>query len=545
MLRLMRCTLGGALALAACALPGAAQETLTAPYALIGSAGEERLRLDQLTGRASAEGWLIRSPSSMHPRLRDGREHVVRRVCTVRWAPVRPTFEVAWSSDLPVQRNDGGVWTGRGATLYGAAGARAECGRVRIAIVPEVWYAQNRAFAVVSVDVPGKSGFVNPFFAGSGWSGDLPVRFGNASMLVIEPGQTSLEIDAGPVTVGVATESQWWGPAMRNALIMSNHAAGIPNAYLRTSRPVRSPIGDLAARWMVGALTESRFFDFDARNDMRSLSGLVITLTPRVDSNVTLGAARVVYAPVPGVAALPARFLDAVTRWGEGGDVRAATFGRAAEQMVSLFGRWVLPPSGFEAYLEWARVVLPTSLRGLLLAPQYSQGYTMGVQWLGEDAPRTRAWRIAGELSNLEQPLSSRSVSPPSFYVSGVVPHGYTHRGQPIGAMIGPGSSSQWVAVDRLGRRLSLGGFVGRIRWNNEAFYRSFTGLSIWAHDISLYAGLRASRPLGGSMLSAELTAEQRLNYLFQSATNGFEPDRTFDLNNVLLRFRVEPRPRE
>jgi hypothetical protein len=514
------------------------------PLGGIGSDLEDRRRLDQLAGRAPTSGWMIRSPSTMSTPLTGGRGRQLGGFCAMRWAVLIPEGDVTWTSDVPMERNDGGVWAGRGATLSATGGARVECGRVRLRVAPQVWYAQNRPFALIGVDAPGRSGFSNPFFSGS-WSSDIPIRFGNESMLVVEPGQTSLEVDAGPVTVGLGTESQWWGPAIRNGLLMTNHAAGIPNGYVRTTRPVRSAIGALEARWMVGGLTESRFYDFDGRNDLRSLSGLVVTLTPRVDSNVTIGAARVVYAAVPGVTALPARFLDAVARWGEGGLVTAATEGRGAEQLMNVFIRWVFPRSGFEAYADWARVELPPSLRTFVIAPHHSQGYTLGLQWLRESRPRADGWRVLAEVSNLEQVLESRALNPPSFYISSTVGQGYTQRGQVIGAMIGPGSSSQWVAVDRLSAGTTVGGFLGRVRWTNDAFYFAPTGLSVWAHDVSLYAGGRVARDVGRVRLSADLIAEHRLNYLFQSATIGFDKDRTFDVRNMSVKLRIEPAARD
>src|SRR5207249_495723 len=157
-----------------------------------------------------------------------------------------------------------------------------------------------------------------------------------------------------------------------------NHAAGVPSFYVRTARPLESPLGWTEARWIVGALSESPYFDARSDDNLRSLSGLVVTHQTRVDSGLTFGAARAVYATIPGISVLPARFLDALGRWGPNGNVREAKFGRAAEQLSEIFVRWVFPESGVETYAEWARVILPSSARQFLVAPQYSQGYTLG-----------------------------------------------------------------------------------------------------------------------------------------------------------------------
>ena len=50
------------------------------------------------------------------------------------------------------------------------------------------------------------------------------------------------------------------------------------------------------------------------------------------------------------------------------------------DQILSLFGRWVLPESGFEVYFEWARDDHSWEIRDFLLEPEYSQAYTLGLQ---------------------------------------------------------------------------------------------------------------------------------------------------------------------
>lgn len=72
------------------------------------------------------------------------------------------------------------------------------------------------------------------------------------------------------------------------------------------------------------------------------------------DPLLTVGVARTVIAPVEGPGAVPARFADALTRW-ESRDTVGAAAGRKHEQILSLFGRWVLPGDGLEVYGEWAR----------------------------------------------------------------------------------------------------------------------------------------------------------------------------------------------
>ena len=66
----------------------------------------------------------------------------------------------------------------------------------------------------------------------------------------MQPGQSSISAVIGPIEVGWSTEAEWWGPGIRNALVMSNNAAGIPKYFLGTPRPIRTPAGALSARWI-------------------------------------------------------------------------------------------------------------------------------------------------------------------------------------------------------------------------------------------------------------------------------------------------------
>ena len=118
------------------------------------------------------------------------------------------------------------------------------------------------------------------------------------------------------------------------------------------------------------------------------------------------------------------------------------------DQISALFGRWVFAPHGLEIYGEWARFEEPASFRDFLEFPQHSSGYTAGFQWVQASNQDARL-RAQVEITNLEPSSTFRHRTPFSSYASQVVPHGYTHKGQVIGSGIGPGASSQWLALDR------------------------------------------------------------------------------------------------
>ncbi|MDP3769117.1 MAG: capsule assembly Wzi family protein, partial [Dehalococcoidia bacterium] len=205
-----------------------------------------------------------------------------------------PEVRSVWNSAIAFSLNDGAMWAGHGASVLVRAGVRAGFGPVQIVLAPELTYSENRPFEVLPGREPGRSTYSSPWHIGTE-SADLPLRLGDQPWRIVGLGQSSLTVSTGPVAVGASTENQWWGPGIRNAIVMSNNAPGIPHLFLRTTRPLRTPLGALEARWIIGGLTESLYFDTLASNDLRSLSGLVMTLRPGGARGLTVGVARTVY----------------------------------------------------------------------------------------------------------------------------------------------------------------------------------------------------------------------------------------------------------
>lgn len=507
--------------------------------ATVGGAYEERWRDAQLREGAPAAGFLLRSPSAMTP-----------RASRPSAAVLAPEAAFAWNSRIPYSVNDGAAWAGRGASAVVMTGVMVDAGPLRLIAAPELVWAQNRAFdglLPTSWTDAQRAEFIPPFQAGA-HSIDLPLRFGDEGWTRIRPGQSSLALHAGPVAVGAATESQWWGPGVHTAVVMSNQAEGVPHLFLRTDRPLRTPLGAVEARWMIGALEPTPYLDATGDDGWRSLSAGALVLHPA--RTLAVGVSRAVYAPVDGRADALGRAADVLTRWRGAGDTLAA---RPYEQIVSLFGRWVLPDDGAEVYAEWARHRLPGSPRDLLASPEHSQGFVLGARWIRPLGPG--AVRLHAEVASLEKSATHRWRDVGSYYASRVVPHGYTHRGQPVGAAIGPGASGQWAAADWVRGEGRAGLFVGRIRWATDAYYDNpATPRIVYqgqnqpqsrsrGYDVSVVGGLRGAVPAGPLRVEAEWTVARRYNYLFQNySRNWSERDLTVNVTNHTLRLNVSAR---
>jgi hypothetical protein len=492
---------------------------------LIGSPAEDRARIAEIIGKVGTGGALIRSASRSWSACADS---------GARLAWVGPDVRVVDNASIPVSMNEGSLWAGGGLSEAVTAGAALRLGIVSGMLVPEFDHSQNAPFNTIASTTPGRSPYASPYHDGPS-SIDLPTRFGNAPLTSVSGGQSALWITAGPVAAGVATENEWWGPGIENAIIMSNNAPGIPHAFLRTAHGVETPLGVFNANWFVGGLTDSRFFAEDSIESKRFLSGAVATFTPASDSTLTLGAARVVYGAINQWTSLASHAPAVFTHWS---DIRdSAGTPNPADQLTSLFGRWVFPETGAEVYVEWARFLLPSSIRDMLIDPQQTQGYTLGFQvvrpvWGG-------LFRTQAEATDLEQTPPSRAGDTLSFYTSSAVPAGYTERGEVIGAAIGPGGSSQWIALDFIRPRWQFGVDFQRIRWDNDEYYLAPTGFSFFSQDVSIAVGLRASAIVMGQTIDLELGDGTRFNYLFQNLTGGFGAAHANDESLRTIRIRV------
>lgn len=506
----------------------------------IGSATDERARVDQLLGRDSTAGFLLRAPSvlTVVPRSAAGTLHVV---------PLVPEIVSAYNTAIPTSDNDGALWAGRGANVLVRGGLAARVDRVTVVVAPEIAYSQNRAFQTQPAFLTGQRPATGPFaaqwFVGP-YSTDLPIRFGDQPYTVVGFGQSSISVDAGPVAAGISSENEWWGPGVRNALLLGNAAEGVPRLFVRTARPLHTRLGDVEARWILGGLTPSLYFTPTyVAAPRRALNGAVVTLRPAIEPGLTVGVARLVLSPVGDPGDILGHALDVLVRNQNLGTGDTLRTNRTSDQLASVFGRWVIPTAGTEVYGEFARLELPRSLRDFLLAPLNTGAYTLGFAQ-GWRQSRGAALRASIEFTNLEQ---SRTFTdrppPPDYYTGRASPAGFTNRGQPLGAAVGPGSSSQSAGVDYYATGWQLGGFLQRTRNQNDALYRVFVP-NPYRHDVSLTGGVRGGARLRGVDGRASLAVTERLNYLFQNGSYNALRQGSVDVRNVSLTLSLSPAPR-
>ena len=258
-----------------------------------------------------------------------------------------------------------------------------------------------------------------------------------------------------------------------------------------------------------GRLSSSEWAPTDAQYD-RFASAMVFTFHPAWTEGLELGAARFFHLPWrdggPTVddALRPFEGLLKSNLAREQG--RDSTAALAENQIASVFVRWLLPDSHFEAWLEVAKEDHSWSLRDLLLEPDHELAFVLGAQKVWMD--NTGAWTVlrAEILSAPPSHLAEVRVQE-LFYYHYAVKQGHTNAGQILGAPAAYGGAAAHVEFARYGPR-------GRWSvWWDRAQRNEGTGPDrSWVFDVQHSLGWSVLRFSGPLQVDAALIGTWNLN---------------------------------
>jgi hypothetical protein len=479
----------------------------------VGSEAERYLRVLQLAGRAPVYPWSVRglgprdldhaapAADAVHP-WADALDY--GRAAGARVTLVGPAVAGSYNSGFAYGRNDGPVWAGRGFTGAAAGGIALQAGPLSLVLAPTVFMAQNRGFALMPNGRPDSTErFMDPR---APYQIDLPQRFGDGAYRRLDPGESTVRLDVGPLAAGASTASQQWGPAVEQPLVLGNNAGGYPHLFAGTSHAVNVGIGRLQARAVWGTLAQSPYSRVTGRASRRFMSGWAASFSPRPAPNLEVGIGRFYHTPWP-VGGLRVRhftkpfqaFLkSSVDSTGYGPD----GFGDPDNQLASVYARWVFPRPGFEVYGEFMRDDHNWDLQDFLLQPDHQSAYTLGLQKLwrrGED----RFLVMRGEVMNARRPNLTQVRTELITYMHYATPQGHTLRGQILGAPDAYGGSAGSLALDAYGPR-------GRwtVRWDRAARNERAAGDTLNPPALHAQTSLGVERVL--FLPAAELTAGAR-----------------------------------
>ena len=429
---------------------GAAQTETRIPVAsevFVGSEVESYLRVLQLRGIVPEQPWSLRPfspaeldrlapPDSGHPWA--GR-YGFRSPDRESLAPIRPGVSAIVNTTFPYGHNDGAVWAGRGVTLVADAGFRARLGLLSLTIDPIAFVAQNAAFRLIP-NPDTISRYADPVY---GSQIDLPQRFGNRPYAVLDPGQSTLRLDAGAVALGMSTANEYWGPAREFPIILGNNAAGFPHVFFGTARPLDLSVVRISARLIWGRLSQSDYSPDTVAGGLRFGTGAVAALTSRYVPGLEIGGSRFAHLYWPGGRLSLNDVLYPLR------SQRGAHFaGKERDnQLAAIFFRWARPRSGFEVYAEYGRDDFWEDRRELATEPDHYGGYTIGFAKVWGGGPVLHA--VRAEIQDLQPSVLAQGRGVFPFYIhSSYVRQGHTERGQLLGSYAGLGGGGGIAAFE-------------------------------------------------------------------------------------------------
>ncbi len=431
-----------------------------------------------------------------------------------------PVFMTTYNSKLPYNGggNNGAAWYGRGLTTEFRAGFFATSKYFTLTFRPHFIYTQNKKFKVPRFVPRDEDGNVLYGHEELGFEIDAPFRFGPDSFTTFDLAQSSFRIHYKPIEIGLSNAPLWWGPGIRNALVLSNNAPGLRHLFFGTRFPLQIPyIGQIEFK-LIGAWPEdSDYFRYTEETDQqRFMSGFNFIYTPSFAPHLHLGFSRVIHTYI-GEGGLD--YADFIAPLQISGDRNPNNL--AQNQIISVYFRWVFPEGHAEIYGEYYREDNWADARDLFLKPDHDRAYTMGFQKI---IPTD--WidfvKVNFEISSLI-PNRKDEVRYQTYYYthSGVV-QGHTNEGQILGAAIGTGSGSQFLGIEGYFEKGMLGIFVQRVADNNF-FHYEFNqrfisllprGFKDWFnYQIDLHVGINGKYKLGNFLLGGRFIWSKAFNY--------------------------------
>jgi hypothetical protein len=477
-------------------------------------------------------------------------------------------FNINYSSHHPYNRNNGSMITNRGYQQLVSGGIYVELGPLSIQLKPENIYAENKDY----------DGF---------WEGhydiiwakrynlwnriDTPERYGEHEYKKTTFGQSSIRLNYKALSLGLSSENIWWGPSVRNGIMMSNNAQGFNHITLNTRRPIKTLIGNFEFQLVTGRLEPS---GFDPPNTDRTYAGTKI-FVPKINQNAETGDWRffqgytITYSPIwiPG-------FHIGLNRWTQmyGAMIEGryywiadanngATVGwfpifsnflrkndkiepyeRETDQAASGYFRWFWKDSKAEFYGEFGHNDAKNNIRDLLLDSDHSRSVTLGVRKLFDSKQNNSQFEFHWEWTQMEQTGGRLVRNAGSWYMHYRVHHGYTNNGEVMGAGIGPGSNSQYFSFAKLNKNQRTGLAFEIIDQDNDFYYYAFEDNSDFRRywkDFNFHLFYEKKfKKLWGSF---NMVYSRSLNYQWEltedPALPYYQPGR--DVNNFHIDFKL------
>lgn len=396
-----------------------------------------------------------------------------------------PYTRLEFQSHHPYPYNNGIILPAKGFSNVTSIGVAVRHKFLSIQFRPEFYSAQNKEY----------EGFPESHFdiiwgrRYNFWNRiDQPEQHGIGRKQVFDWGQSHAMITFDSyVGIGVSNENLWWGPGKRNTLLMSNNSRGFQHLVLKTLQPIKTPIGHFETSIVSGFLEGSGFappdttrstlrnsrFYVPKRDERRYLNAITFSYQPKWIKGLTLGGTRTFqmywdfaretksYLPI---------FFNLFRKNDEDRNEREI------DQYLAFNGRWYWESGQAEIYFEFGRNDASFNFRDFLISPQHSRAYVIGFSKL---LPLKNDYvEINYEHTELSQTINYIIRNAFGWYEHSLVAHGYTNRGEVLGASIGPGSDMDHITISYVKGFNKVGILFERLAHQQDFYYSAWDDIN-------------------------------------------------------------------
>ncbi|HWZ35287.1 MAG TPA: capsule assembly Wzi family protein, partial [Mucilaginibacter sp.] len=391
------------------------------------------------------------------------------------------TWQQQFNSNHPYGWNDEAMIPAKGYQTMISGGFYIKFGPLSIQLRPEYVYATNPDFNGYA---PGHSGqeltsyyYYHNFI-------DNPERYGNGAYSKVLWGQSSIKLTFGPISMGLSNESLWWGPGIRNALILSDNAPGFKHLILNTVRPIKTVIGyfegqviagrlDVSAvpPLMVTALPDGTNLYIPKENDWRYFTGFNINYHPKWIHGLTFGLTRTFDAyyndvKVHGFSAYVPFFFPYSKQADTGGADSGIGDPFPRDQYTSFYTRLLFTKAQAEIYFEYGLNDNSYNLSDFIGSPDHSRAYIFGLRkMLSINGSKDQHILFSGEITQLSQSTDRLVRDAGGWYVH-AISAGQTNKGKVLGAGTGSGGNLQSMDISWVSGLKKLG--IGIERYEHD-----------------------------------------------------------------------------
>jgi hypothetical protein len=513
----------------------------------VGSYAEELLRREQVAGNTDNKSSFVVKPlastiadSTLQPLIASQQYMKFNFMGMQSGLRVLP---ISWLNEYNVNRpygyNNSSLYPNAGYQSMLSGGFFFKAGIINIQVKPELVYAQNKNFSTFAGVQANNNlpALMNAYFAQINGI-DAPERFGTSSLKHLYPGQSKITLAYKSIEAGVSTENLWWGPGIRNSIMMSNSAPGFFHWTFNSTKPVKTIIGSFEWQIIGGNLKQSGFAPDDVSKLLydgnlyspkpkvsRYISAYTVNWQPKWLKGLYVGASAYDYLDKDSIyhnRSIIRKIIPVITGSSlKANDINNAQNGDQQDFAYALNIRQLLPLYKAEIYFEWARNDRTGSLSDFLQEPEHSAAYTFGGRKLFE-LSRGGFIQIKSEITQLQRSPTYLLRDEPSWYIHLISPRdGYTNYGRYIGAGIGPGSNSFIFDISYLKNYNSYGLMLERQLHNNDMYYQAFADSRISnLHWVDIAGTFYTNLKFKNYLISAEATPVYTLNYEYRNGSS-------------------------